>query len=681
MKKTNYFSGMAVKPDDLLTSQSFLEKRIDTNMHVVGTNGVVVGAQTQSGVVLNPPYVWYDSGSLGIYGLIAYDSYGRCIIVDPVFNESTGQLLPTESNLTPDSDGKLIDGGAESFKVSSTYKLVIRYAEENDPESLRPVEGGKQKGTLLPTRKITKYELYLRDEDTDLLIGDVLLAYITTDSTGAISGVDETVRHTFALTTSLLRASMSSDVAAQALGNNITFEDHINMTGSGTVSRNNPHGTSAEDLGIDIAATGKHQLYLHSNGIKTPNIDSTTSALCPSYFSSTLSSEEKVYVEALTEDEIVVVNGKTLTSSVLGDRYVLSMQNYIAEDYEGFYIITVNSDTSAITLQGPFSSDTSDEFLSVLSDRVYLPICSFYWGRPYYAYYTLVVQDVVSGDQYTIPDVPSTRAYTNAESSAGEKIRVTNLNVLVKDPTTGTYTGSIITNLNPNTGEYDGSLTAQYWIISKTIKTADADRYDIDPISWKDRRVFNNIDFNDIRREDLAAIRDAAPFSNNDAVIYYARVESKNQLSYFPVGGLTLRMRIDGYPFQYTFIGVNELSVEQLLSQLNGELQSQIQSKIKPKAYINHNKHLTIVASQSLDVLGTGTANDVLGFSAMSDTGEDVKTLIYTGDMPSTQEMYYDDAGNLTEVYYITEGNYLRSHILDYSGDYISKVTEIVREF
>ena len=271
----------------------------------------------------------------------------------------------------------------------------------------------------------------------------------------------------------------------------------------------------------------------------------------------------------------------------------------------------------------------------------------------------------------TLTNVPSTRVFFDSTTPSSTTILTADLVVRSVDPTTQTYVGSII-RLTEN-GD-------QYWVLSKEQNIADEDRYDIDPLSWKDRRVFNNIDFDDIRREDLAAIRDAAPFSNNTATLYYARCESDSQLAYFQVGGKSLMMTIDGSPFSYTFFGSSELDVEQLLSQLNSELASQIPSDVKPIAYINHAKHLTIVASQSIVVL-SGSANPYLGLTTLTDDGEDIKTLIYKGEMPSVQEMYYDGAGNLTNVYYITEGNYLRSHTISYNGDFVSGIQETVEVF
>ena len=678
MQKTNYFSGMEVKPSDLLTDQAYFEKRIDTNMSVIGTKGVIVGAETQDGIILNTPYVWTDTQSLGVYGLMAYDSYGRFIFVEPKYSVDSGTqvstYVPTVSNLTPDENNKLVPGGTQSFGTNKEYWMVIRWAQEEDTssESMRPSKGGRNKGQLLPSRINTSFELYIRDVESGVLSGDVILAKITTDDLGIIYA-DETYRDTFSLTTSLLRADMADTTAAEALGNDLTFEDHINMVGSGKVTKTNPHGTSAEDLGIDISATGKHQYYLHSDGIKTDDVNSTTSALYPSYFSSSLTSEEKVYIEALTDtnNEIVVVNGSTLTTSDLGDRYVLDMLNYVSEEYEGFYILAVSEASKSITLNGPYASDTNASFLALLSDRAYLPICSFHWGRPYYAYYTIVLENLATGVRTTYSNIPSTRKYV--DSSTGEEVALTDL--VIKNETPTGITGTIIRVTS-------GSGTLEYYyLISRTIELEDANRYDIDPLTFKDRRVFNNTGFKDIRREDLAAVRDAAPFSNNKGTIYYARVESDVQLSYFQVGGKSLSMVIDGNNFYYTFVGVQELSIEQLLSQLNGELKSQIPSTIKPRAYINHNKHLTIVAGTSISVRASGSANASLGLSVQTDTGEDVKTLIYDGDMPSVQEMYYDANGDLTDVYYLTAGNYIRSHKITYTGDFVSSVDETVEVF
>lgn len=667
MIKPSYFSGEAVSPDDLLTGQSFLEEKLDTNMSVIGNKGVFVGGQTPTGTLLGSPYVWTDTESVGIYGLIAYDSFGRLIYVEPKFN-TDGSRAPVVSNLTPNSDGKLVEGGTSSFGFDKEYYMVIRYNEVYDETSKKPVNGGKNKGTLVPSRIIPSFDLYIRNSKSDLLSGDVVLALLKTDSGGIVS-VDESYRDVFGISVDLLRASVSSG----NLGSNITFEDHINMVGSGTVSTINPHGLSAEDLGIDISATGKHQLYLHSDGIKTDNISSTVSALCPSYSSSSLTSEEKVYVEPLLEssNEIVVVNGVTITPTNIGTRYVLDMLNYSSEEYEGYYIIVVNSESKSISLLGPYESDTTENFLNVLEDRSVFPICSFHWGRPYYAYYTLTLQDMAENTEKVVANVPPTRKFIDCSNPPDGTLTVSELVIKTEDPTTHAFSGSIIRL------EESGP---QYWVISKDIQVDDKDRYDIDPLTFKDRRVFNNTGIKDIRREDISAIRDSAPMFNGSTTLYYARVESSAQLSYFQVGGKTLNLTIDGYPFMYTFMGVNELSVDQLLSQLNGELQTQIPSTVKPKAFINHDKHLTIVSSKSISVI-SGSANTALGFVEMYDSGEDIKSIITSGDIESIQEMYYDQNDDLTDVFYITSGNYIRSHHIEYSGDFVSSVNESVEVY
>lgn len=670
MKKINYFSGMAVRPDDLMEGQAYFEKRIDTNMHTIGIKGVVLGASTQEGVLLQAPYVWTDTNSLGVYGLEAYDSYGRFIYVEPKFSES-GDKLPTISNLTPDENGKLIEEGSGSFGYNKQYLMVIRYAELKDKDSERVSKAGAGKDLKQPTRIIPSFELYIREDSDALVPGDVVLATIYTDSTGVVSA-DESTRDVFSLKTDLLKAKMGSESGAQALGSDITFEDHINMTGSGSVSRSNPHGMSAEDLGIDISATGKHQLYLHSDGIKTDDVKSTSSALYPSYFSSTMTSEEKVYVEPLSDlnNEIVVVNGGTITPANISDRFVVDMQNYASDENEGYYVIAVNGETKNIEMFGPFNSDTSEQFLTFIGSRDTFPICSFHWGKPFYVYYTLKVQNTRDNSEKILANVPSTREYYDVNNS-GSKIKVADLYVKKIDEE-GMISGSLI-----RLSEEDKDT---YWVTEKTNQLQDSDRFDIDPLTFKDRRVFNNTGFKDIRREDLAAIRDSAPFANNDLTLYYARIESSEQLSYFKVGGEYINMTIDGNPFTYQFVGVQELSIEQLLSQLNGEF-STVASDVKPKAYINHNKHLTIVASKSLE-LHSGSANEQLGFkTGTSDDGEDIKTLIYTGDMDSVQEMYYNENDELNKVYYITAGNKLRSHSIEYSGDFVSKVTETVEDY
>ena len=265
---------------------------------------------------------------------------------------------------------------------------------------------------------------------------------------------------------------------------------------------------------------------------------------------------------------------------------------------------------------------------------------------------------------------PSTYEFINADPTSSGTILAKDLVVKseVTDASGNTLTtGTVVT--------YNGT---NYWVISKTNTLQDPDRYDIDPLSFRDRRVFNNTGISDIRREDLCAIRDSAPISNNTISLFYARVSSSEKLSYYQVGGQTLILTLDGYPFEYTFLGESDLTKDQVIQQLNDAFES-VNSSIKPKAFINYDNKLTIVSGVSI-IVGSGSANSGLKLQQESDLGEDIKTIIYTGDLPSIQEMYYDSNGNLSNVYYLTEGNYLRSHEISYTGDYVSGVIEKVVE-
>lgn len=679
MKKVNYFSGMRVRPEDLNTEQAYFEERIDTNMSVISNKGVVVDATLPDGTLLKYPYVWSDTKSLGVYGLIAYDEYGECIIVEPNFtkidSDGDGQpdttvYSPAVSNLTLNEDNELIDGGTKPFGYNKTYTMVIRYYSQFDEKSMLPVQG---KGTTLPSRITRSFKLFLRDDNNPVLSGDVVLARVTTNSTGLIT-VDENIRDTFGIVNTLLRANVSaSNDTSISEGSGITFEEHINMGGTGKWSTSNPHRMSAEDLGIDVAATGKHQLYLHSDGIKTDNIKSTTTALYPSYTSSSLTSSEQLIIQPLSDanNEIVVVNGVTINPGSLSEQYTMDFGNLVSESSEGFYLFAVNAESKSIVMQGPYESDTSELFLTALKDRRNFPICSLHWGKPFYSTYNIILQSVtaeynqegnVSEYGELVLTVPATYEFLDSNGNI----------VLAKD--------LVLKKYDEQTQVTDGTIVLyediRYWVIGKDLALEDADRFDIDPLSFKDRRVFNNTSFSDIRREDLCAIRDSAPFSNNTASIYYSRALSTKQTSYFDVGGKTLNIIVDGTSLQYTFIGASSLTKDQVLEQLNGEF-NRLSFDVSPRAYITHNNTLAIVSQKSVSVQN-GTANSPLGLTISEDVGEDVKCITYDGDLPSIQEMYYDINGDLVEVHYLEGGNISRSHKLEYSGDTISRVTEIV---
>lgn len=668
MKKVNWFSGMEVFDVDFKTLQSYFEERLNLNMCSFVNKGVVVSTTLPNGIELNPPYVWSDQTTLGIYGLVAYDNGGQMIFSAPTYRD--GELVPTVSNLVPeniDGTGKLIVGG-HPYKADVEFYIVIRYAESLSQTEFRTQEGTKLK---LPVRIETGFELYSRPVG-GILSGDVVLAKITTDTLGNIT-VDESVRDTFGIKNSLLTSSVTTVNTADGSNSNISLEGHINMLGTGQWSVRNPHALSAEDLGIDSSATGKHQFYLHSDGIKTDDMTTTTSALYPYYLSSSLTSEERLVISPLADtlNEIVVVNGETLNPAAFPNQYTFDFSSLASSEYSGYHIFAISASSKSIERLGPYDSEDNAVFLSNLESRNYFPICSLYWGKTR-TYVMVITLDTPAGEVKITCSSEAVLTQSNGESILAKKVKVRVVNEQGDETQAGTqlvYKGTI------------GTVTAASRL------TPESDSYDIDPLSFRDRRVFNNTSFKDIQPQDLCALRDAAPLTNGTSKLYNARVIANSKNAYYNVSGntgSTFDIAIDGVTYPtYTFIGAESLSIDQVIEQLNNYVSLNYSGDGNtPKVIKNWEGRITIIAEKSIQILDSGTANEELGFdddfNNMSDSGDDIKCIIFEGGLPSRQEIYYEN-DLIKKIYYITSGNYLRKHTLNYnSDDFISSVNEEV---
>ena len=376
MNKVNFFNGIVPTAENLNDLQEYVSNDVESRSFDILKKGILLEAKSSSGMALSAPYVYTDGSSLGLYGLVAYNNIGQRIYIEPTFSGST--KIPTVSGLKL-SGNELVTSGS-NIPSNSTYTMVLRYYSQLSTEKTQEQYTTK---LILPILKKDSYRLYLREENV-VLDGDIVLATITTNSEGVIT-VDETVRDICVVSGSKVKAELlnpNKAVGDDTDTSNISFDEHLNMQGTGTWSNRNPHGMSASDLGIDTGALIDHQLFLHSDGIVAKDTKTTTSALYPSLSTSSLTSEEKVIIQPLNSNngEIVVVNGKTLSPASFSSVTTIDFSLLTSSSYIGYHIIAIDYITSGIVRLGPFPSETGNDFLAILGSRQYLPICSVYWG-------------------------------------------------------------------------------------------------------------------------------------------------------------------------------------------------------------------------------------------------------------------------------------------------------------
>lgn len=323
------------------------------------------------GVILtkSPEQIVYTDGtSLGIYGVVAYDENGERIYIEPNENPQ----IPAIYGLLPDETGLLIQGG-EKLVQQKTYTLVIRYKEQLNPPTTHHVVTGK----AFLTHNDSTYELYLRDYN-DVKSGDITLATITCEADGNVA-VDESSHKVSTIHPTAVVGAVTS--SSDTNYNTVSFEDHINSVGTGTVSKSNPHGISASDLGIDVGALGDHQKLLHVDGIRSDDITSTTSAMYPYYRKETLTNDEVIYIQPLSAslNELAVINGESVVPSQFSTVFSYSLKDKASEDYAGYYLCSYDVLQHQIVVNGPYNSEENTTFIQLLNTSYLFPICSFQW--------------------------------------------------------------------------------------------------------------------------------------------------------------------------------------------------------------------------------------------------------------------------------------------------------------
>lgn len=650
MNKVNFFNGMEPTSSDFNDVELYFEERINRNQSCLTDKGVFVNADLPDGTTLNPPYLATDNKTLSIYGFVAYDNEGKLLYLAPSYVggikvPSLQNLKPEVSTLSTLSNRKLVNtGNTVPFDKNASYVVVARYTEVYTGEKAEQADTN----VLISSRIKPSIEFYLRDSD-NIAIGDVVLGTITTDNQGTLS-VNEDLRDILTVKGDLITSDISSEGVSE-LG--ISYSQHINMLGTGEYSTSNPHAISAADIGVDPTATGKHQLYEHSNGIKSNNIASSTSAL----HYQLISNEDilNISVQALSSDydEMVAIGDTVLFPSDFTSSLTTSLTQ---SNGQGYYILSATQNAS-LELDGPYTSETSDDFTGILNNRNLFKICSFYWGTP------KTYNIIFSG--------------TLESSSLSSRWVVLNSDQINKRgtgiiPATEVVAGNVI--YYPEVDDYlvVDSVSIPYGPNFLTTNR-------LDETTIRDRRVFNNTSFKDIHNTDLTVLRTNAPIYAESSLCYNAMVVSNKTVSAFNLGNLYLQIEFDGAlcSSPYQFADLPFFSLKKTADTINEWIKAcysgpHTQDGLLPKAFINHEGKLAIYAADSVVIQDSPSgAEDELGFSSdnSSDANGLLRVFITTGTLANTQEYYYDENNNLTNIYYTLTDNSLKSTSITYGSD------------
>ena len=591
MDKIKFRNGIIATPQLLNTNTDSLEQGIKNTVKYTRTAGVLKDAS-------HIPVIWTDKSTLGIYPLNAVDIYGNMIQVPGDVNSET----PYESGLLMDAEGKLVNGG-NALPADRSWLLCIRYAETlGAPYGTHVVSHVKY-----PVGVHAEYALYLRDISATIE-GDIVLGLVYTNDAGVIT-VDNSICAYSKLPVTDVVAAVRQENASGTSSYEVTFEEHVN-------DFNNPHNVTAEQLGIDIGDIINHQAFMHDAGIRTENIDSTTSALYPEYHTETQdSANEYITIQPLNANtnEFVVVDGITIYPKDLGfNPFEIYMQEPPINEV-GYYLIFVDSATKKIKIQGGWDSEEDDEFLAFLSDKAIFPICSFKWD-----YETYLIDGVETG------------SYNIITSTWKDRRIFKNFSVKDIHPDEILALSQFVPNFNSN-----------YQIYNARLVGAVANPQNSYPVSGKYLTI---------------------------------TVDGRNDLSYTInfVGGDTSRMlpmsEILHQIWEATkLVDDNGYNYYELYSHLNSEGQLVLCGPISLNVTINND------VNNAASILGFTGDNNLTS----SDT---IKEVLISGEIEGKMEFEYGADDTITTAKYWFGGNKLRVQNYVYRDDQIIRINESVEQ-
>lgn len=283
MKFTDFFSGQRVIRQVLDWLQTSKAQAIEERIQDVFSDGVVDADTNNAATFGNLGVVGKDTNNaltdffhIQVLTGVGYKSGERILVDNATITYNYANLLHT----TDDGSGNLVSTplstGTFNIPVTATFTNYIwaAYIQTTDDSvfTLSKITSVKQF-----YKRTDGYEIFVNttginpDPDRYILLGTVNL---TGSNTAVAANISIAGRSHYRATK--LRVSIETNnvgitdrPATYATGNlNLSLDDHIKSVGTGTISPINPHGLSANDLGLtEEELVRSHRQNEHQNGI------------------------------------------------------------------------------------------------------------------------------------------------------------------------------------------------------------------------------------------------------------------------------------------------------------------------------------------------------------------------------------------------------------------------------
>jgi len=446
MKRVNWFSGQQVQKEDLSYLQESLAGEISSRTSSQYSKGIISPVSTYVGVDVDQTLV--------IHPFRAYTESGEQIVI-PEDKRRLALDLTDDSNRQLGTQGFLEDDQF-GWRENTPYIIVARYMEE----AARPRPHYRTREPYA-TRIYGGFKFFAMREGLDPLEENginpyIILAkaiytegtlFVTTAGVTEYAGLDAT----------RVSTTVKSNInGTYDLNSPISVETHIRSIGDpNRVSAKNPHGITAEILGLDASAVPSHEKLFHSNGFIGDPTDVT------SCFYASIDSRgigvDYVSIRNLNTGDNLHYNGNTITEFVYNtDKiYIALTDDNIWPD--GTYYIYADLETREI---GVAASSQS-----VVDNRTYNII---YNQQVQYTKSPIHINSLNNNTQYKLYTLTfsESKQYTTIDLH-GRGLNLSNFTAMTDHRVFGSISAS---NLQRN---HDGDLVLSFPLKTTAVKFSD----------------------------------------------------------------------------------------------------------------------------------------------------------------------------------------------------------------
>ena len=376
MNRTNFFNGMDISAEDLQYSQAALIQQIkDSRTDIIG-KGVLSAVDDY--VQLDAATLSDGTPTIRILPFTAYNHAGERISSNPVFGLALDLTDPTNRQLGEQGSLPVEDFG---WEAGATYQICAKYIERG----ARPLP---QDTTAIPypSRVYSGFSFYALRKGVDSLIEKgvnpyIILAeavYTENETSKTLQITNRGITQYSAIYGNKV-GSVPSNIKTQSydpqnLDNSvnpsiISLDDHVHAIDDiNAVSATNPHGITAETLGLDTKSVPTHERLFHSNGLLAGSAGVST--ITSGFYTTVVprvSLVDFLKVYNLASDELLHYNGASLkyafNSSINSFNFSLEDNNGVWPS--GTYKLYISTATNNLFLVVPNDSSAINRTYTV----------------------------------------------------------------------------------------------------------------------------------------------------------------------------------------------------------------------------------------------------------------------------------------------------------------------------